>query len=542
MIDELANLKNLYNNDKLCIQATNIWLSSDIKSDSMKNHKQRGNEPKTNYNMFVRITGVEDPAEYSKELFYWKSKLEGVGKSVLVLEDISAPSVDEVNKISPGNYMNISQLVSDLANKIKCPYPDLRNQVIKAFVETMVEEHQNTTEIFGKLRVKAISILSWFSRYGRLLFKENSEHLPVIIYFGTCKNRAEVLFFKFLASLPIDVILINPILEETCMLTDARLFEKKYSESMKIKKFPSSIEEINNGTAAYRAEQDLETILYQDSGLYKNRQYRDAVVIPLKTMYEELYILWPQEIKMRPNFETLGDKVIVPAIIAKVSGVKNRDELEYWRNVKKLVNDDTMFITNVNFYNKETEKFDTNYALKNMELKKANLVRNKDYQFGIYQERIQEYVIDKLEDLLKSGLIVGTFTHGVEHTIIKVIMNLDKQIMRLIQNMDFTKNNPKIVLVNTGETEYPLEEAITLAFLHLVGFDIVMFVPSGYRLVERHFTKPLFIEHEIGEFMYDAKMPDYLNGRKYGESKKQSEPNEQGGFFRKIFGAKNTEV
>lgn len=42
------------------------------------------------------------------------------------------------------------------------------------------------------------------------------------------------------------------------------------------------------GTVAYQAERELDTILYQDTGIYRNQQYQNASVINLKTTYEEI--------------------------------------------------------------------------------------------------------------------------------------------------------------------------------------------------------------------------------------------------------------
>ena len=46
------------------------------------------------------------------------------------------------------------------------------------------------------------------------------------------------------------------------------------------------------GTAAYHAERELDTLMYQDSGLYRNQQYQRADIINLQTMYEEIRLLW----------------------------------------------------------------------------------------------------------------------------------------------------------------------------------------------------------------------------------------------------------
>ena len=53
-----------------------------------------------------------------------------------------------------------------------------------------------------------------------------------------------------------------------------------------------------------------------------------------------------------------------------------------------------------------------------------------------------------------------------------------------------------------------MEDTILVAFLDLIGFDIVFFVPTGYQSVERYFAKEMIEEHQAGEFMYDLRIPD----------------------------------
>ena len=49
--------------------------------------------------------------------------------------------------------------------------------------------------------------------------------------------------------------------------------------------------------------------MYQDSGLYRNQQYQRADIINLQTMYEEIRLLWNEEVKYRPNFSTTESTV-----------------------------------------------------------------------------------------------------------------------------------------------------------------------------------------------------------------------------------------
>jgi hypothetical protein len=81
------------------------------------------------------------------------------------------------------------------------------------------------------------------------------------------------------------------------------------------------------------------------------------------------------------------------------------------------------------------------------------------------------------------------------------------EIVRMIQKFDFTKKNPKLLYIHTGEAVISLEDSIVTAFLNLIGFDIVFFVPTGYETIEKHFNGRIMEEHQIGEYVYDLRTP-----------------------------------
>ena len=110
--------------------------------------------------------------------------------------------------------------------------------------------------------------------------------------------------------------------------------------------------------------------------------------------------------------------------------------------------------------------------------------------------------------MIGQKLIRGTFENGTEYTIVSVVLNLPKEVTRLIQQFDFTKKNPKLVYIAASETLLTLEDSIYTAFLNLVGFDILIFVPTGYN-IEQYFNRKLMEEHQIGDYMYDLEIPDW---------------------------------
>ena len=146
---------------------------------------------------------------------------------------------------------------------------------------------------------------------------------------------------------------------------------------------------------------------------------------------------------------------------------------------------------------------------KNGRLQKGKLKAHKAYPYGFLREAMQDYLLDKLQLLIEQALIKGTFENGTEYTIVSTALNLDKSVLRLVQKFDFTKKNPKLVYLIPGETVLSLEDTIQAAFLNLVGFDILFFVPTGYQCVERFFNRPVVEEHQIGDYLYDLPVPNF---------------------------------
>lgn len=316
-----------------------------------------------------------------------------------------------------------------------------------------------------------------------------------------------------------DVLILTPDLNRSCCLNDPLLYEVNYGESLAVDHFPRDNSGIRMGTAAYHAERELDTVMYQDSGLYRNHQYDKANAVTLQTMYEEIELLWDQELKYRPNFSTVEGVVNLPVIYAKISGVK-QEVSEYWSSIKKLVTGDTLISRKVPYISltepNPIKPYVTEF-FKNGKLQRAKIKSHSAYSYGFLREEIQEHILDKLQLLIEQRIIKGTFENGMEYAIIAVILNLKKEVLRMIQKFDFTKKNPKFLYINTTEEMITLEDSILVSFLNLAGFDVLFLVPTGYQSIEKYLNRKLMEEHQIGEYMYDLQTPDFgripSNGR-----------------------------
>ena len=365
--------------------------------------------------------------------------------------------------------------------------------------------------------------------------------MSMVIYLGGTKDEKEALFMRFLARLPVDVIILVPNANQGCYIEDALLYEKRYDMSMELEHYPRESSDLIVGTTAYHAERELDTLMYQDTGIYKNQQYAKANSITLRTMYEEIAILWNEEARFRPNFSVIGEEVNIPVIFAKVSGVKDGDDKKYWKEVEKLMAVDMFIVTRTPLINPlipNPVKIQVPQMFLGATLKRERVKNSQAYQksYGFLREEMQEHILDKIELLLSKNMIKPIDGSNPNVDIVATILTLPMELIRKIQKFDFTKVPPKFLYVQVGERVISQEDAIVAAFLNLVGFDVVFLVPTGYQSVEKYYQKSLIEEHQIGEYIYDMRVPNLQ--RMAEKAKKDAEKQKKGGFFSNIFNKK----
>ena len=519
--EKRLKLQRLYGPDPKKTAATNVWLGKgNIFSELKRPVSERGSEERFFYNAFLQLNGVEDKTTYLNELYQFSQQLKAQKRKAVIIEkELPAPGPEEISKIKRGNYKNIEDMLMDLSlNLTGMKDQELLKLCKRSFLEIMSRESERPGENQNRLMNKAVYLLCWIKRYqGELLTDLTT--MSSFLYLGGCQNETECLFVKLLARLPVDVILLVPDRTKrkeplsAILMEDTPFYEIQATESMTVESFPKE-QELRMGTAAYHAERELDMALYQDSGIYRDFQFKKAVAVTLNTMYEEIAILWDQELKFRPNFDTTGDMVQMPVIFAKVSGVKDANTSLYWKGIKALITPDTLVISKLPYIDASKENPIRQYAAefyKNGRLMKHTIKNHPQYPYGYLKEETQDYILDKLQLLISQASIKGVGENGMEYTVIANILNLPQDIVRMIQRFDFTKKNPKIIYINTMETIITIEDSILLAFLNLVGFDIICFIPTGYQNIEKFYKKQIMEEHQAGEYLYNLPVPKLAN-------------------------------
>jgi len=512
-IQEELSLKRLYGALPEVRNATNIWLENrDNLFEKIRSQPgTRGSDPKLFYNCYCRISGVEQKQSYPNDLYQLYSTLKNSGRRVIALDtELPLPTPQEVDKIQRLNVTKTDALIQSLAVNLKYPAnPELQKLMNKSFVDVMTEESHKPDMNLNKLSSQAVSLLCWLKRYQADLFQNwKMPETSCFLYLGGCRNEKEAMFFRFLARLPVDILILTPDLNQKCCLEDDLLYEQHFSESLSVTHYPKDMTELRVGTAAYHAERELDTLLYQDSGLYRNQQYSQANAVTLQTTYHEIFLYWKEEVSMRPNFGITDGVVTLPVLFAKISGVEDGDIPEYIENLKRLMPEAPFLVGRAPYIDSRVMNPLSPYIpefLNGNRLQREKIVNHPRYLNGFLRPEIQKHLFDKLQLLIDGNLIQEIPGKNLTVTIVSTILNLDREIMHRINQFDFTKKNPKFIYIAAGENMMPsAEDAIVAAFLNLVGFDVLFFVPTGYQCVEKYFRRPVMQEHIIGEFRYNV--------------------------------------
>lgn len=509
-VNNVENAQNLHNIRNIENNLGNGMFSAD-------NAQGYGaDKDKIFLNCYVRINGVWDKLTYENELYQFYLSLKAMKRNVVVISElIPKPDVDEIAKIRRGNYRDVFQLVKGLELNINfTENPIVSEFLINSFEDTVYGEADRlgTGANINKILNKAVYLLCFINRYQTQLFKNFSyDNIPCFIYMGGCNDENEAMFMHFLARTPIDVLILCPNRAERCRLEDNILYDINYDEQLAIDKFPIQNSGLHIGTAAYHAERELDTLMYNDDTIFRDKQYDKARTVSLQTMDREIKILWETEIKYRSGFSTVDGSVNIPVIFSKFSGVKDGNVREYMIMLKKLMTPETVVVDKVpNILSTDAnpiKEYATEF-FKNGRLHRDKIKKSRAYRYGFLRDEMQDYILDKLEFLIAQKYIKGTFENGTEYTIVSVALNLPKEVTRLLQAFDFTKKNPKLLYINTSEELLSLEDTIYLTFLHLLGFDVALFVPTGYNM-EKYFNLKLMEEHQLGDYIYDIQIPDW---------------------------------
>lgn len=474
------------------IIGTNTWLKGDTISEIFTPYNQRvsdlGSDGIVTKSALIMVEGVEDKTSYLSNLYNYYLECR---YSVSIINT-------DFGSISPND-------ITDLRQKFSSQ--DFNKYILNLFSSLSIEKNVSdilvleVSKLISGKKNKEYLLLEIFHILSSLIRGYNCSG-RYYLYFMQTKEITEVqsYIFYLLSCIMFDVVIFNP--SKIVSSVDIKyLYTMHYNDTLTVNEFPITPQSVVIETVAYRAESDLTDLLYDGSaGIYRDNQFNATRVVYLKPMYEEIDILWNEDVSLRQGFSVSEGVVTIPTIFAEIKGAKS--ESSWCKHLFELTkNQDNVL------YNKETSLFvqqDSNIfsgeVIRNKSIDIALLKSHKFYPYSYLSLNTQNYMISKLNELLNSGVLKGVYTHGIENIILKVFVSLNsnEKLVRMIQNFDFTKVSPKVCYTWMSRDKIPLEDVILLHYLNMLGFDILVLVPTSYNVFDNFLDKRIYTEYVNG--------------------------------------------
>ncbi len=472
-------------------------------------------------------------AEYHNMLYTLRDELIRSSKLLFYIEyEMKLPDSTELSRfegIDASDREKLLETLIDKINDIRSDMGDVRNDLAKETLP-MFLNGLDGEKMLETARTLIIRMERCFS--SKAFAEHGWQEIPVLLYYGGIDHDT-LMFLHFMSRLGIDVLYICsskaplPLISKNNLEGRMQIFE--LSGSSPVAPYPDKLVRTKFSTVAYNASKELDGILYSGDTMFRDFQFDDMQSITLNTTYDEIDVLWHQQAKYRPGFAVNDGKVTVPAIFAKISGVNDGDLNEYWDGVKQKLSPNTRLIHKSPSYRKYSESqldvYKPYYSGKKIlteQLKNSPL--NK---YSFLSDSLQLLIFGKMQEAVDSGFLTLPESELVP-MVIYVGTNIDREILKLLQKYDFTKDIPKLIVIDVIEDTFSSVECIQLLLYNLLGLDILVYTPTGYKNIETFLSGAAFSTHTMNEFKYSVhipkfKIPDSVPGP------------DDGGLFGKLF-------
>ena len=187
---------------------------------------------------------------------------------------------------------------------------------------------------------------------------------------------------------------------------------------------------------------------------------------------------------MRTGFRVENKVVSVPCFFYKIDGQFIND-FEFQRLVKFCTESKNTLFFNDGRISSMNEESDDMYSLMFCQLSDGTfdieeVKKTSIYRFGKYSNEVQNLILNKFNEIIvKKDIFNINLDKEKILRFFALVLSMDEQIIRIIDNFDFTGNVPKLVVYLNNEDEICELMTMLLGYLNNIGIDIVIFNPSG---------------------------------------------------------------
>lgn len=386
--------------------------------------------------------------------------------------------------------------------KIPNPTVDEGRQEIKGIVKPVLQRFLREKRITGNdAKVLKALCCRYFSQVSKA-------KVGTLLYYGSITEKKEIQLLDFAKELPMDVIILNHAKEESYDFKgDFMVIEEEFASPLA--QFPDEV----LATGAASVEKTLDQVLYGDENFSRPNQYSDVESIILNVTKEDVTGLWDEEIKMRTGYGIENGKVIVPTLYAQITGLGNSSKRSYIDFVSDLTQNSMCFVTEALEISPIKLKGDS--SLKTMSDKHFNKKFAEKVlsmtPLSILSQEKQNLLIEKANEVIKKYKFNSIWD---VLTFAGILFAIPGALVQLIHVWDLTKVNPKIVMILTGTRKLEPKEEVMLQYLHAIGFDVLLFVPTGYGLVTEDLLRSGLQKIDLGNYNFSIQYSEVVSNRK----------------------------
>ncbi|MDR0946768.1 MAG: YceG family protein [Ruminococcus sp.] len=464
---------------------------------------------------FAALIGIPDTSKdaealsvYRNMLYNLRDSLSNSDKFIIYMENVRRPPTpDELAPFSeiPAEKLNTRAEIITLFCEKSLMRDPVREGKLNSALTDVLSEISDT-----EVKPVAMTLLSWLNRCTKSDgYARACGEIPLLLYYGMI-TEAETRFLRLVSRIGFDVLYIcedKQVLHALDNAPNLQFFELPSSGS--VTPYPDKLLKVKIATQSYIAERQLDTYLYGGDTFFRDFQFEKMHALTLKTTFDEIDLMWHEQAKFRSGFEVKGDRAYVPNIFAKISGVRDADMENYWDEVRFKLSPYTKIIRHSPTFRRGMDTFTLRaYSAyySGERILADSLKRSPLNKYTFLSDAIQDMIFEKMQEAADSGFLKLDFNELIPQ-IMYVGLNLDKEILRILQKFDYTKDIPKFIVIDTIEDTFTKTECIQLILYNLFGFDILVFTPTGYRNLETFVSDTAFEEYTLNEFVYNAKVP-----------------------------------
>ena len=402
---------------------------------------------------------------------------------------VPKPSYEATSKIQRFNSDKHEYIISTLCNYVNC-YNENMIETIRACIKDIYSSREYATisgqQLYNKI-VYTICVLN------ELLKNKVSS----IVFYGRLSKNDETVL-EILSKIE-DLTIIVVCSDKKYSIKVKGINTLELDNSNDIFPVPTIDKRTEAYTMAAKVQNVVDNTLFNGDtlGLYKPGMFNTCDYINFNTTIAEIELWWNKDVYLRPGFKVEGTKTIIPTYFKIINGTDGSKD-DYLKTVSKYLYGKTVLCKNANDLNNLFNK--SNVTIRHLtdmngtpfeqqkpfvehyKLQYDRIKNGINFPYRLLEFSKQQHILNKMQNIMDmhDKLSINDF----ESTVLKVGLSLDISVVNLVQWFEFYGINPNIVVIWQEHDILNKEQIVLLLLLRELGFDILLFVPSCYNVIE----------------------------------------------------------